>query len=63
MGLIDKVKPNPSKVLENNLDKHEIGIILGIIKQSTFKGESLEPLYNIVLKLQSQYINIKDPDE
>lgn len=63
MGLIDKIKPNSSQVLENNLELEEIEFILGMIKQSTFKGESIESLYKIVLKLQSQYLNLKDTNE
>jgi hypothetical protein len=63
MGLIDKVKPTNQKVLDNNLELDEIEFILGMIKQSTFKGESIEPLYKIVLKLQSQYLNLKDTNE
>jgi hypothetical protein len=44
---------------ENNLDKKEITIILNLIKNTTFKGDSLETMYNLVLKLQNQFSNLK----
>jgi hypothetical protein len=40
----------------NNLNKEEISLLLEIIRQTTFKGENIEPLYNLVLKLQNQYL-------
>lgn len=61
MGLINKVVNNttPEKSIDNiQLDKKEIEFILLLIKQSTFKGEDVESVYNAVLKLQNQYINI-----
>ena len=39
-----------------NLTKAEIELLLSLIKQSTFKGEHIEVLYNLVLKLQNQYV-------
>lgn len=63
MGLIDKVRKKEMSKVKDSLEKHEIEFILGMIKQSTFKGENIEPLYNIILKLQSQYINLKDKNE
>jgi len=44
---------------ENNLDQTEITIILNLIKNTTFKGDSLETMYNLVLKLQNQFTNLK----
>lgn len=43
--------------INNNLNKEEISLLLEIIKQTTFKGENIEPLYNLVLKLQNQYLS------
>ena len=40
----------------NQLNVKEIEILLSLIKRSTFLGEDLEPLYNMVIKLQNQYI-------
>jgi len=62
--IVDKDK----KVLEKNkvdldsnikLTKEEINLILQIIKNSTFSGELIEPLYNLVYKLQESYLRLK----
>ena len=42
----------------NALDKQEIELLLSLVKQSHFPGESLENLYNLVLKLQNQYLSL-----
>lgn len=39
-----------------NLTLEEIQLILASLRNSTFKGEHVELLYNTVLKLQNQYI-------
>jgi len=57
MGLLDKVQGGQTKV-SNNLDKSEIEFILSLIKNSTFKGENLDILYKIAVKLQNQYTEI-----
>ena len=63
MSLIDKIRKEEMSKVKDTLEQHEIEFILSMIKQSTFKGENIEPLYNIVLKLQSQHINLKDRHE
>ena len=40
----------------NQLTSSEIASLLDIIKQTTFVGEQVEFVYNMVLKLQQQYI-------
>lgn len=60
MALIDKVlnkNQNPTQ-----LTKEEIEFLLGLIQRSTFQGESIEPLYNLIGKLQAQYLSLKDKD-
>jgi hypothetical protein len=57
MGLIQQME-TPIGVSNSKLDKVEIGIILTLIKQSTFKGEDLEKVYNMVVKLQNQIKNV-----
>jgi len=42
-----------------NLNETEIVTLLSLVKRSTFNGEDIESLYNLVLKLQQQYVNIK----
>jgi len=67
MSLINKLRKqsevlkaeNPQLLSQNSLDKKEITIILNLIKGTTFKGDSLETMYNLVMKLQSKYTNLK----
>lgn len=56
MSLLDKVQGQ--KKVSNNLDTAEIEFILSLIKNSTFKGENLDILYKIAVKLQNQYTEI-----
>ena len=49
----------PEKVTANDQDSltlEEIQLILVSLRNSTFKGEHVELLYNTVIKLQNQYI-------
>jgi len=57
MGLLDKIQGGPTEV-SNNLNKPEIEFILSLIKNSNFRGENLDILYKVVVKLQNQYTNI-----
>jgi hypothetical protein len=54
----NNLPPNPTSeaIASNQLSKQEIELLLSLIKQTTFKGEHIETLYNLVLKLQNQYI-------
>ena len=54
MALIDKVLQKQED--PNKLTKEEIEFLLQIIKSSTFRGQEVEILYNLVLKLQNQYL-------
>jgi hypothetical protein len=40
----------------NQLTAKEVEVLLSMIKRTTFLGEDIEPLYNLVVKLQNQYI-------
>lgn len=44
----------------NQLTAPEIEFLLVLIKNSNFRGEQLESIYNIVLKLQEQYIYLNN---
>ena len=65
MALIDKLKPQQKKqkipknliLSKNNLSKVEIAFILELIKNTSFKGENVELVYNLVIKLQNQFKN------
>ena len=52
-----KANPKP-KLPKDSLDKTEITIILNLIKNTTFKGDNLETMYNLVVKLQNQYTKL-----
>jgi hypothetical protein len=57
MSLLNKITGKPQED-PNALTKQEIEFLLVLIKQSSFQGESLEYLYNLVLKLQQQYLSL-----
>ena len=59
MSLISKITgfQNPQHH-PDALTKQDIEVLLTLIKQSSFNGESLELLYNLVLKLQNQYVSL-----
>ena len=58
MAIVDKNKENSSPITGEDfqLNKTELEYLLLLIKDSTFKGVELEKLYNLVYKLQQQYI-------
>ena len=59
MSILDKIrppKPEPQLKPEFELAKHEIELLLVLIKNSTFVGEQVEDLYGTVYKLQQQYL-------
>lgn len=66
MGLIDKINQQkgiqPQNVVTpspEQLNTQELEFLLALIKQSTFKGETIEIIYNTALKLQNQYSKLK----
>lgn len=42
-----------------DLSKSEIEVLLLLIKDSSFKGEHVEKIYNLVYKLQQYYVSSK----
>tara|TARA_B100000035_G_C20557126_1_gene360872 strand:+ start:190 stop:396 length:207 start_codon:yes stop_codon:yes gene_type:complete len=67
MALIDKVKTqskvtqteNPLIFPQDSLDKKEITIILELIKNTSFRGDNIETIYGLILKLQNQYTKLE----
>lgn len=62
MGLADKIqnKNQPIKAGSPDLislDKGETEFLLRLIKNSQFRGEDIELLYNLILKIQKVYIS------
>jgi len=55
---IVKESPVPIQTqLSSQLSLRELEILLSLVKKSTFLGEDIEPLYNMVIKLQTQYLD------
>jgi hypothetical protein len=66
MGILDKINQPKGAQPQNivtpapeQLNAQELEFLLLLIKQSTFKGESLEVVFNTTLKLQTQYTKAK----
>ena len=64
MALIDKIQNTgnqPSPVDSSNnlsdLDSREIEFLLQLIKNSQFRGQDIEFLYNLILKIQTMYLS------
>ena len=62
-NFLDLVKSNSKSISEvvkplNQLTTSEIELLLILIKNSSFKGEQLELVYNTAVKLQAQYIQL-----
>ena len=62
MGLLDKINQqkgiqpqNTSPLASDQLNAQELEFLLVMLKQSTFKGEIVELIFNVASKLQSQY--------
>ena len=49
-----------NSVNQLQLTKGEVEALLTMIKASNFKGEQVEDVFNLVLKLQEYYIALKD---
>lgn len=64
MGLFDKVTSKnvtetpPTTTSRYTAEEYEFLFML--IKNSTFKGENLELLFNLTLKLQEDYLSVKN---
>jgi hypothetical protein len=57
MSILDKIRTSSSSQNQptNQLTTQEIEVLLSMIKRTSFLGEDIEPLYNLVIKLQDQY--------
>jgi hypothetical protein len=64
MGLANKVTNKTitntnNEMTQLNLTIPEYEFLFGLIKNATFKGEHLELVYNLTVKLQEQYMKLK----
>lgn len=60
MALIDIIKkqiePPQVPVDPNKLNVQELQLALQLLKDATIKGGQVEPFYNLVVKLQNQFL-------
>jgi hypothetical protein len=54
--LRNKLKPTQPESIPDQLSTQEIEILLSMLKRTTFLGEDIEHLYNLIVKLQNQYM-------
>jgi hypothetical protein len=47
---------NTTPLIPSRLNAKELEVLLSLIKVSTFLGEDVEIIYNMVIKLQNQYL-------
>jgi hypothetical protein len=59
MGLIQKQQINNIQNIlpSDELTLQEVEFLILLIKQSSFKGDMVEVVYNTTLKLQNQYLS------
>ena len=48
---------NTTPLILSQLNAKELEVLLSLIKVSTFLGEDVEIIYNMVIKLQNQYLD------
>lgn len=58
-NLLDIVKKKEEEK-NNQLTLQELEFLLFLIKNSTFKGEQVELIYTAAIKLQQQYLDLKN---
>jgi len=58
MSIINKIIPqNKTRVSDiNKLNMQELEFLLNILRQSSLVGDQVEMFYNMVVKLQNQYL-------
>jgi hypothetical protein len=66
MSLLNKNQSNiqnivsPTKgdtiITNDDLKSEELVYLLHLLKETTFKGQDVEKVYNLILKLQNQYL-------
>lgn len=58
MSILNKIQPNKKdSIPENQLNVPELDFLLKVLKTATLTGEQVEMFYNLVVKLQNQYIS------
>jgi hypothetical protein len=52
-----QINNKPTPATEHQLSVQELAFIINTFKSATFSGEQLEFIYNLITKLQHQYIS------
>ena len=56
----NKVQPNPRdnkpSIPGNELSPQELELLLGVLRDVTLKGHQVEVFYNLIVKIQNQYL-------
>jgi len=52
----ENIVPVPAPAPDNQLSVQELAFLLSTLKQVTLTGEQVEFMYNLIMKLQKQYI-------
>jgi len=55
--LRNKLQPTEKQVDNNQLSQQELEYLLTILKNVNLRGEQVEMFYELVLKLQKQYLD------
>jgi hypothetical protein len=55
-----ELQPVQQQTTQLQLSKGEVEALLTMIKSMNFRGDQIEDVYNLVLKLQEYYISLKD---
>jgi len=56
MSILDKLRATTQSEPVSQLTKQEIEFLLMLLKDVSIRGEQVETFYNIILKLQEQYL-------
>lgn len=61
MALLDIIgKTKQSQTDPNQLTTEDLEYLLSMLKVVTLKGDQVEVFYNLVIKLQNQYLSLTD---
>ena len=62
MSILNKLIPTNKQTQTpdaNNLSAQELELLLNALKSTTIVGEQVELFYNLIIKLQNQYIELQ----
>lgn len=54
--VMNQPKIDPTNFSANELTKDELAMMLNILKEVTLKGHQVEIFYNLIIKIQNQFL-------